>query len=191
MAGALNSLCHATLEFQRSAGDAAGKDFALFVEELLEEFGILVVDVLDAATLETAVFFLFYVHAHGREVAYFGLSLCHGLVLLCFCGGNFGFLSLEAAALGGVFGSVLVLTESEETEHALVAAVSCFEFLDYFCSGFKLEEAIEAGGLLLDGVGEFAQAPFFGVHNLRTVVGEHFAELFYRFLHLNVRQNGS
>ena len=59
MAGTFNGLSHTALEFERSAGDAAGKDFALLVEELLEEFGVLVVDILDAATFETAVFFSF------------------------------------------------------------------------------------------------------------------------------------
>ena len=51
MACALNSLGNAALELQRCAGDSTGKDFALFVEELLEEFGILIVDVLDAELL--------------------------------------------------------------------------------------------------------------------------------------------
>ncbi len=36
-----------------------GEDFALLVEEFLEEFGVLVVNEVDAETLETAVFFLF------------------------------------------------------------------------------------------------------------------------------------
>lgn len=57
VAGAFNSLSHATLELQRGACDAAGKDFALLVEELLEKFGILVIDILDTCTFETAVFF--------------------------------------------------------------------------------------------------------------------------------------
>ena len=57
MAGTFNGLSHTALELQRSAGDAAGKDFALLVEELLEEFGILIVDVFDSAAFETAVFF--------------------------------------------------------------------------------------------------------------------------------------
>ena len=47
MTGTLNSLSDTTLELQRSTGDAAGKDFALLVEELLEELGVLVIDVLD------------------------------------------------------------------------------------------------------------------------------------------------
>ena len=62
MACTFNGLCHTTLEFQRGAGDATGKDLALLVEEFLEEFGILVVDIFDAAAFETAVFFLLYVY---------------------------------------------------------------------------------------------------------------------------------
>ena len=49
MTGTLNGLSHATLELQRSTGDATGQDSTLLVEELLQEFGILVVDVLDTA----------------------------------------------------------------------------------------------------------------------------------------------
>ena len=62
MTGTFNGLSHATLEFQRSAGDAAGKDFALLVEEFLEKFGILVIDILDTATFETAIIFLLNVY---------------------------------------------------------------------------------------------------------------------------------
>ena len=67
----LNGLSHTALEFQRSAGDATGEDFALLVEEFLEEFGILIVDEVDAETFETAVFFLLYVYRHWSEVADF------------------------------------------------------------------------------------------------------------------------
>ena len=59
MTGALHGLSYATLEFQRGSGYAAGKNLALLVEELLEEFGIFIVDILDTAAFETAVFFLF------------------------------------------------------------------------------------------------------------------------------------
>lgn len=58
----LYSLCHTALEFERSAGDAAGKNLALLIEELLEEFRIFVIDLLDSAAFETTVFFLFNVH---------------------------------------------------------------------------------------------------------------------------------
>ena len=101
------------------------------------------------------------------------------------------FGSFEAAALGGVFGGVLVLTECEEAEHAFVAAESGFELANDGGFTFKLDESVEAGRLLLDGISELAHAPFLGVHDGGTLVGEHLAELFYRFLHLCVRQNGS
>ena len=65
MAGTLNGLSHATLKLQGSAGDTAGKDFSLLVEELLQEFRILVVDVLDTALLETAILFLFDITVGG------------------------------------------------------------------------------------------------------------------------------
>lgn len=58
----LNSLCNAALELQRSTGDTTGKDFALLIEEFLEEFGVLVVDVFDTAAFETAIFFLLNVN---------------------------------------------------------------------------------------------------------------------------------
>ena len=71
MTGTLYSLCHAALELQRGAGEAAGKDFALLVEKLLEEFGIFVVDIFDAAAFETAVFLLLNVDRQGSEVTDF------------------------------------------------------------------------------------------------------------------------
>ncbi len=57
MAGALHGLSHTTLELQRSTCDAAGKDFALLVKEFLKEFGILVIDILDATSLKRQYFF--------------------------------------------------------------------------------------------------------------------------------------
>ena len=65
MAGTLNGLSHATLELERSSGDTTGKELALLVEELLEEFGILVIDILDTASLETAIFLFLNVYRQG------------------------------------------------------------------------------------------------------------------------------
>lgn len=62
VASAFNGLSHAALEFQRSSGDTTGQDFALLVEEFLEEFGVFVVYVFDACTFEAAVFFLLNVY---------------------------------------------------------------------------------------------------------------------------------
>ena len=136
MTGTLNGLSHTTLELQRSTGDTTGKDLALFVEELFEEFGILIVDVFDTASLETAIFFLLYIYRQGSEVADFR-CLCHDLVLLYFfsyCGCCF---SAVAATLFCVFSSILVETEHEETEHALVTTEGGLEFL-YEC-GIAIE----------------------------------------------------
>ena len=62
MTSTLYCLCHTTLEFERSTGDTAGKYLALLVEELLEEFRILVVDILDATSLKATIFLLLYIH---------------------------------------------------------------------------------------------------------------------------------
>ena len=66
-------LSDAALVFEGSAGDATGQDFALFVEELFEEFGIFVVNILDSALFEAAVFFLFGIYGGGSEIADFRL----------------------------------------------------------------------------------------------------------------------
>jgi hypothetical protein len=70
------------LEFLRSSGQAAGQDFALFVEELFQEFGVFVIDVFDAGFFETAVFFLFDLYGRRVQVSDFGLILCHDLLFL-------------------------------------------------------------------------------------------------------------
>lgn len=62
MTSTLYCLCHTTLEFERSTGDTSGKYLALLVEELLEEFRILVVDILDATSLKATIFLLLYIH---------------------------------------------------------------------------------------------------------------------------------
>ena len=67
----LDSLCDATLELEARAGDTAGEDLTLLVEETLEELRILVVDILDASLLEAAVLLLFTIYRQWCEVAYF------------------------------------------------------------------------------------------------------------------------
>ena len=62
MTGTLHCLCYAALVLERSACDAAWENLALLVEELLEELRIFVVDVLDAALLETAILLLLNVY---------------------------------------------------------------------------------------------------------------------------------
>ena len=71
MTSTLDSLCDATLELEARAGDTAGEDLTLFVEETLEEVGILVVDILDTALLEASVLLLLAIYGQGSEVAYF------------------------------------------------------------------------------------------------------------------------
>ena len=150
MACTLYSLSHTTLELERSSGDATGKELALLVEELLEEFGILVVDILDTASLETAIFLLLYVYRQGCEVTDFR-CLCHDLVLLCFFGYCCG-VFCAAATLVGILLSVLVETEDEEAKYALVATEGGLDLLDDGGIAVKLYERVEAGGLFLDGI---------------------------------------
>ena len=85
MTGALHGLCHLLLELLRGSRQAAGQNLALLVEELLEKFAVLVIDVFDAELLEAAVLLLLDVYRNGVEVTDFGLRfvlLCHGLLLL-------------------------------------------------------------------------------------------------------------
>ena len=58
VAGAFDGGSHAALVLEAVAGDAAGQQFALFVDELNEEIGVFVINVLDAEFAETAVFSL-------------------------------------------------------------------------------------------------------------------------------------
>jgi hypothetical protein len=55
--GALNGRRYAALVFQAVARDPARQEFALFVDELEQEFRIFVIDMFDAEFAETAVFF--------------------------------------------------------------------------------------------------------------------------------------
>lgn len=71
MTGALYGLSHATLKLERSACDATGKELSLLVEELLEEFGVLVVDILDATSLKATIFFLLNVNRQRGEITDF------------------------------------------------------------------------------------------------------------------------
>jgi len=50
------------LELQRSTGNTTRKDFTLLIQEFLQEFRVFVVDVLNTALFETAVFFLLNVY---------------------------------------------------------------------------------------------------------------------------------
>jgi len=54
---AFNGGRHAALVLKAVAGDAAGEQFALFIDELEQKVCIFVVDVLDPEFAEAAVFF--------------------------------------------------------------------------------------------------------------------------------------
>ena len=85
MARTLHGLCDLLLELLRSTRQAAGKDLALLVEELFEELSVLIVHILDAEFLETAVFLLLDVYRYRVQVTDLRLCLvflCHGLLLL-------------------------------------------------------------------------------------------------------------
>ena len=58
MTSSFNSLSDTTLEFQRSTSDTTRKDLTLLVQEFLQEFRILIIDILDTVLFETAIFFL-------------------------------------------------------------------------------------------------------------------------------------
>ena len=85
MASALHGLSHATLILQRGAGDTTGKDLALLIEELLQELGILVVDILNASLLEAAILFLLLIYRWGGKITDFALILCHDYASSAFC----------------------------------------------------------------------------------------------------------
>ena len=85
MARTLHGLGDLLLELLRSTRQAARKNLALLVEELLEELAVLIVYVLDAELLEASVLFLLDVYRYGIQVTDFRLCfvvLCHGLLLL-------------------------------------------------------------------------------------------------------------
>jgi hypothetical protein len=80
-AGTLDGLRDLALEFEGSTRDAAGKDLALLVEELLEELRVLVIDILDTGLLEAAVFLLANLYGRRVQIADF-VVVCHNSFLL-------------------------------------------------------------------------------------------------------------
>ena len=182
MACALHGLSDAALVLLARTGDAAGQDLSLLVQETLEEFGIFVVDVLDTALAETAILLALGVDGRSGEIADFRLCLCHCLVLLS--------LNFVAAAFC-ILGSILLILHGDEAKHALVAAVSNFQFLNHSGLGIELEECVETSGLLLNGIRHLLEAPILFIDDLCALGGENTFELFDRLLHLRFRQNGS
>lgn len=74
MAGALNGLCHAALEFQAGAGQAAGQQAALVVDKLEQKVCVFVVNVFDTGALEAAVLFAYFFFA----ACWAKTGRCHG-----------------------------------------------------------------------------------------------------------------
>lgn len=87
MAGTLNRLRYFPLEFKGSTGEAAGKHFALVIDELQQEVGVFVIDVSDAVFLETTIFLTVVLHLGSSYVL--DLFVCH--------------YSATSAALGAAF----------------------------------------------------------------------------------------
>ena len=79
------------------------------------------------------------------------------------------FSGVFVSAFFGVLNGVLVHFESQETDHAFVAAVLGFELFDDVALTRELHEVIEAGGLFLNRVGELAQAPILFADDLTAV----------------------
>ena len=65
MAGTLYSTSYTALEFERSPCDATWQNASLLIEKFLKEFGVFIVDVLDATFLKTAILLLVRIHRHG------------------------------------------------------------------------------------------------------------------------------
>ena len=61
MARSFHCLSYTTLILQRGAGNTTWKDASLLVQELLEEFGISIVNILDTAFLKATVFLPLYI----------------------------------------------------------------------------------------------------------------------------------
>ena len=71
MTGSLDSLCYTTLILQRSTCNATGQNLTLLIQEFLQEFGILIVNVLNTAFFETTVLFLLHVYGRRSQISDF------------------------------------------------------------------------------------------------------------------------
>ena len=99
------------------------------------------------------------------------------------------FSGVFVSAFFGVLNGVLVHFESQETDHAFVAAVLGFELFDDVALTRELHEVIEAGGLFLNRVGELAQAPILFADDLTAVFGDNTAEFAHSLFDLYIGQN--
>ena len=71
----LDSLRHFALELKACTGDTAWQNFTLLVEELLQEIGVLVVDVTDTGFFYSSLLFLAFVSHLWSEETHF-IVLC-------------------------------------------------------------------------------------------------------------------
>ena len=69
-------LCDLPLVLCGGTGDAAGKQLTLFVDELEQEVCILVIDVLDTALLEAAIFLSLCIDRDRGQILDLALLLC-------------------------------------------------------------------------------------------------------------------
>jgi hypothetical protein len=73
VARTLYGLRHFALVFHGGTGNAAGQQFALFVDQTEQKIGIFIVNVFDTQFLESAVFGVADLDGWGRQVANFAL----------------------------------------------------------------------------------------------------------------------
>jgi hypothetical protein len=81
------------------------------------------------------------------------------------------------------------LFEGEEADNALITTVLSLQGVDEATLSLELDEEIEAGGLFLDCLLEFAETPILEVHNLTAVLGDNTLEFANQLFDLNVREN--
>ena len=108
MTRTLNGLCDLLLEFLRCSRQAARQNLALLVEELFKELAVLVIDILNAEFLETAVLLFLDIHRYRIEVAEFARLIVFLLQRLL----PPGSARMPRTTLLRILDSVLVLLES-------------------------------------------------------------------------------
>jgi hypothetical protein len=82
---------YAALVLQRIAGDAAGQNLALLVDELQQKIGVFVINVFDSEFAKTAIFLAFLTQIRITEELDIVFCCGHDLLIFCDvgCGGFF------------------------------------------------------------------------------------------------------
>ena len=75
--------------------------------------------------------------------------------------------------------------------YTFVAAELSFQCGDYGGFNIELQQGVKSCRFFLNRVSQLAHAPVFFIRDNSSVVRQNSFELIYRFLHLNIRQNGS